>query len=282
MSTTAEQRAAQLQQERSLVEARGIKAGPQYEQWWWSVAAETRNLIDILRGAVANLGTNRASAAAEHAHEFFEKSTRNNTPDGPIACAKGCSLCCNLYVSATAPEVFFVANFIRREYSGSIDQILERVRQSDRDTRYMDDRQRLVSRFPCPLLGADGACSVYAARPSACRGWVSGSLDACKRGYSGEDIPIPRPEMWRNIRSAHVFAMEAALAATNHPPHHYAFAHALRIALENLDAEMRWLNGEDVFATVEPDSYEKQTPLAERKARVNMLIAAATGQDLPK
>jgi hypothetical protein len=243
-----------------------------------AVAAEARHLIDTLRSETAT----RAGDAAQHAHDFFETSVKNNTPDGKVECAKGCSLCCNLYVTATAPEVFFVANFIRREYAASLEQILERVRQSNRDTRYMDDRQRLTSRFPCPLLGPDGACSVYAARPSACRGWVSASLDSCKRAYSGESIDIPRPEMWRNIRSAHVFAMEAALAATNHPLHHYAFAHALRIALENPDAEERWLNGENVFATVEPDSFEKRTPLEERRSRVSMLIAAALGQELPE
>jgi hypothetical protein len=282
MATTPEERTAKLKQETDLVAARGIQAGPQTESWWWSVAAETRFLIDLLRGAMPEAGAKRASAAAKHAHDFFDTSPKNNTPDGKVDCAKGCSLCCSLYVAATAPEVFLVADFLRREHAERLPEILDRVRQSDRDTRYMDDRRRFAARLPCPLLAADGSCSVYAARPSACRGWVSSSLAACRRGYEGEDIAIPRPEMWRNIRSAHVFAMEAALAANRYSPHHYAFAHALRIALENSDAEERWLKGEDVFAAVEPDSFEKRTPLADRKERVAMLIAAALGQELPE
>jgi hypothetical protein len=279
MTTTRQERRAKLKAEMASVEKRGVDATAEAESWWWPVAAEARHLIDILRGTDAM----RAGAAAQHAHDFYENSVKNNTPDGPVECAKGCSLCCSLYVSATAPEVFCVANYLRREHAARVPEIREKVRNADRDTRYMERNQRLSLRLPCPMLNAEGACSVYTARPSACRSLVSSSLRACERGFAGEGIPIPRPKMWWKLRGAHVFAQEAALVASGLTSHHYSFNHALRIALENLDAEQRWLDGEDVFANVEYDSHgEKTQVLEDREQRLKMLIAGALAQELPE
>ena len=181
---TRQERRAKLKAEMARVIARGVEAAGAPERWWWAVAAETRYLIDIFRSG----GKKRASDAAKHAHEFFERSVKSNNPGGSIDCAKGCFMCCTLYVSATAPEVFLVAEYLRNETPERFNEILERVRAVDRDTRYMDDRARLPTRIRCPLLGSDDACVAYSVRPSACRGFVSSSLEACKRGYAGNEI----------------------------------------------------------------------------------------------
>lgn len=274
--TSRQERRAKLKLEMDNAARRGIQADAQAVDWWWAVIAETRFLIDILRGRAPK----RASDAARHAHAFFENAVRHNAPDGPVECAKGCAFCCSLYVSATIPEVLHVADFIRRTKTADLPQVLERVRQTDRDTRYMDEGRRMAARFACPLL-ENGACSVYEARPGACRGLVSSSRAACERGYAGDpNAIIPKPKMWWQIRAAHDYALEAAMAESNLPSHSYSFVHALRIALENPDAETRWLKGDDVFASVEPDSFQNLTPKEERRARIEKLIAGATGQEV--
>ncbi len=278
-ATTRQERRAKLKAEMAQVEKRGVHADADAESWWWAVAAQARHLIDGLRGD----NPTRAGDAAQHAHDFFETAVKNNTPDGPVECAKGCSLCCSLYVTATAPEVFCVANHLRREYPDRLEQIREAVKSADRDTRYMDADQRLNFRLPCPMLNAQGACSVYTARPSACRALVSSSLRACQRGFAGEDVSIPRPTMWWKLRGAHTFAMETALVECGLPVHHYNFNHALRIVLDDETAELRWLSGEDVFANVTRDVYSEKTQApAERESRLKMLTAAAMAQELPE
>jgi hypothetical protein len=278
MTTTNQERCAKLEAEMALVEKRGVDASADAASWWWAVAAETRYLIDILRGR----DVLRAGAAANHAHEFFERSVKSNAPDAPIECAKGCSYCCSYHLTATAPEIFLVAEFIRREQAESAAQTREKVRVRDRETRYMNPDARRNVRMPCVLLSAEGACSVYAVRPSACRGVVSSSMSACGRDFAGERVTIPRPNLRRQISRAHVFALEAAMAAENLPTHHYDFAPALRIALDNPDAEERWLKGEDVFSAIATDMLDIQLSGTERQSRLRMLIAGALAQDIPE
>jgi hypothetical protein len=51
---------------------------------------------------------------------------------------------------------------------------------------------QLAFRFPCPFL-YEGACSVYEARPMACRIYLSSSASACCREYEnpGDDLHFP-------------------------------------------------------------------------------------------
>ena len=43
---------------------------------------------------------------------------------------------------------------------------------------HADDRFTRLSAGPCPLLGADGGCTVYAVRPFNCRRWGCFRADA--------------------------------------------------------------------------------------------------------
>jgi hypothetical protein len=49
----------------------------------------------------------------------------------PVACKKGCSHCCYIWVSATAPELLFIAKMIRSRG----DQAIERVRTAHLQTK---------------------------------------------------------------------------------------------------------------------------------------------------
>ena len=93
----------------------------------WSTVAATRLLLDILEGR----SSQRASLAAKRAVEIFELSLKQNPPEAPLACARGCAYCCHSFVSATAPEIFLLARTIRSASEGDQAAALERVRATD-------------------------------------------------------------------------------------------------------------------------------------------------------
>lgn len=276
MAVSRQQRRARLKESVDHVTRHGIDLDDTPAQQMWSMIGLTRILIDILEGRAPA----RASDAAKRAHEFFELSLKRNPSNHKIECAKGCGFCCHLRVSAMAPEVFHVANFIRKQFAGELDRIIDQVRAADGNSRGLSARDRPLRKFPCGLLVAN-ACSVYVARPSACRGLTSISVKTCERGYNGEEVDVQTPAVWTEIRQAHNQAMWAALFALGLPADSYELNHAMRVALETPDAESRWLKGEDVFAQVSSDRLFEGDDKARRRHLVDVLVAGALAKDFP-
>jgi hypothetical protein len=179
-----------------------------------------------------------------------------------------------------APEVFHVANFVRKQFADELDRVIGQVRVADGNSRDLSSHDRPLHKFPCGLLVAN-ACSVYVARPSACRGLTSISVKTCERGYNGEEVSVQTPAVWTEIRQAHNQAMWAALSASGLPAHSYELNHAMLVALENPDAESRWLKGEDVFAGVSSDRLLEGDDKARRRHLIDVLVAGATAKDFP-
>ena len=181
---------------------------------------------------------------------FWEKlaATNAQAPADTIACRAGCAHCCKSWVSATAPEILFLAAVIRSR--GDKDAVAKRAAA----TRGLDFAARAKRVTPCPLLTEAEDCSAYAARPLACRGAASTDAGACRRGYtelSGEGIPVP--PFFILQRAGHAIAMRGAFKRAGLPHISYELNEALTVALSTPDAEARWLAGEDIFAAVQRD-----------------------------
>jgi len=271
-----QERRARLKESIGVIAKRGMNLSAARSDRLWQVIACTRLLIDILGGK----GPARASDAARRAHEFFETSLKHNPSDHKIECAKGCGFCCHLRVTAMAPEVFYLANHIRRAFKDSFETVLARIRAADADSRGLNGRERAKHHFPCGLL-IDNACSVYAARPSSCRALTSISVETCKLGYDGEDVEVMTPAVWTEIRGAHNQAMWAALAHAELPSESYELNHAVLVALQTPEAESRWLAGEDVFAGVDREGAGDAADAAIKRRVCDRLIAGAMGRELP-
>jgi|SRR5579871_1452210 len=269
-----QERRIKLKQSMDAVVRRGVDLSANMDDQQWAVIGATRVLIDTLDSRHPS----RASNTAKRAHEVFETSLKTNPSRQPIACAKGCAFCCHVSVTATAPEVFLAANALREKYKGNLETILYRVQAADQKTRTLTSQERALRRIPCALL-EDNACSIYAARPGACRGFVSTSAKACERGFNGEhNVQIDTPGVWIALRSAEKQALIAALTASDLLTRCYEFHHALRIALEKPDAELRWLKGEDIFRDV---AYERMGPETEAHNQriIAALVAGALGKE---
>jgi len=245
----------------------------------WAVIAETRILIDILRGH----GPARASRAAEKAHEFFENSLKRNATGIKIECAKGCAHCCHVGVSALAPEVFHIASTMRAQHAADFETRRAAIRTAAHSTHGLSDFERARRKLPCALL-ENNMCTVYDARPGPCRGMTSASVKACERAFSGANVPIPTPRVWTTLRNAHLQALMAALTAADLSSESYDLNEAILVPLDNPDAETRWLKGEDVFKGVARLHLGADNPVVMENNRqvIAQLIAGALGKELPR
>jgi Fe-S-cluster containining protein len=269
-------RRIQLKKSMAAVSRHGMDLTASGSEQSWSVMAAARMVIDVLRGHAPG----RAAKAAKTAADFFELSLRKNPSKFAIACSKGCSYCCHVSVTASAPEIFLVASRIRELPPQEFQDTLNRLRAADQRTRNMSSQQRANNKIPCAML-KDNLCSVYDARPGACRGFTSVAVDACRDGFNGLPAQVNTPAVWTSLRSAHKQALWAALAAVNLPTECYELHHALRIALEIPDAETRWLAGEDVFAGVAREIVSDPVAQANNKRIIDQVVAGALGHEMP-
>lgn len=204
-------------------------------------------------------------ALARQLYTRFEKARRDGDIDAPVkffqskinaslrrvedlslACKKGCSHCCYVCVSATAPEVLFIAKIVRRMGPAAI----ARVRAAHDQTKAYDFYSRYEHPHACPLL-KDDLCTVYETRPGACRFAASRSAEICARAYHNlSDERIPAPTTHLNGSSVYSLAMAAALKRAGLAYHAYELNAALVRAIDTDDAQRTWLSGADIFSGV--------------------------------
>lgn len=238
------------------IDANGLGAEPNLMR----IAAITHNTLSILGNE--NLPS-RSGAAMKYLYGLYEKSLLRASSNDKLACEKGCSYCCHFFVSASAPQVFSIASYIRENSTDPTDleAEIERIRPLEKATRGLDQTERLSGKHPCVLL-VDGQCSVYSVRPTACRAFCSLSLEVCERFWSGEgkvdDVPVP--EFAFPLRKGYDQALWASLHHLGLRPYGYDLNHAVLVALENPAAEEAWFRGEDVFGNVARDRDEIKNP----------------------
>lgn len=112
-----------------------------------------------------------------------------------VACAKGCDLCCHLRVMATPVEVLGLADYLQRTLAADeLSALAARIADTAARLHALPQDQVLRTNLPCPLL-ADGACSVYPARPLNCRAYHSLDLQACQASFARpEDLSLTHPQ----------------------------------------------------------------------------------------
>lgn len=116
--------------------------------------------------------------------ELLEAFLRRSSVEGrPAACKKGCSWCCHQAVFAVTHEFLYIQHFLTGHFPESArKQLLENARVKAAGTGEKTVEEQLRFRGPCPFLD-QGACSIYPARPMACRIYLSSSVDACLKAH---------------------------------------------------------------------------------------------------
>lgn len=100
-----------------------------------------------------------------------------------IDCRKGCSWCCHQPVFANTYELRYLAAYIKNNLKKTEQRKVyqQAVEKNDRTCK-LTEKEALNYKHRCPLL-KDGACTVYAARPLACRIYLSMNADSCYQFY---------------------------------------------------------------------------------------------------
>ncbi|MBL8387270.1 MAG: YkgJ family cysteine cluster protein [Hydrogenophaga sp.] len=185
----------------------------------------------------------------------------------PVDCAKGCASCCALRVTALAPEVFVLADYLRATAPAlqrhGID-LIGAVREADAITRGLDETARVAARRRCAFV-VQGVCLIHRARPLSCRGHASHDRGACADAAAGRVDEVPYSGPHRMVRLLLQAALQAALLDDGKAWGAYELHHALVLALDRPDAQAAWALGED--------------PLAEAAADVEQREAMAAGFD---
>jgi Fe-S-cluster containining protein len=165
----------------------------------------------------------------------------------PVACRKGCSFCCHLWVDATPPEVLYAVKNMPPEQRQKALASVERVCGLSAGVSF----EERCGKFnpPCSLLDDQGACSIYDSRPISCRTVVSSNADECRSTIvDGSDVGFPSPKVWLTLQDSYITALEGALIHAGLAYQAHELNESLRIALANPNAEARWLAGGDEFA----------------------------------
>lgn len=141
---------------------------------------EVGRLADgALRERDAGAGLPRLLSAV---HRGIERELRGAPPAAEPACAAGCAACCTVNVATLPIEGAVAAAWLAERLDAS-----ERPRRArellafhDR-VRWLEDEDRIASREACPLLTADGRCSIHPVRPLSCRSLSSLDAADCRR-----------------------------------------------------------------------------------------------------
>jgi len=113
----------------------------------------------------------------------------------PVACHKGCQWCCHQAVYANSYELHFLSEKIKVSFSPeNISKLLEAAEMKSAVTSLMNEESVARYKNPCPLL-ENGACTVYEARPMACRIYLSTKLETCLEFYRHPDNELNYPAL---------------------------------------------------------------------------------------
>ena len=182
--------------------------------------------------------------------ELLNESVTRSADRERCACRAGCSACCHLAVSITAPEALWMARRLRETRpADELAEVLGRIVATSQRGSHLTIEERAQERVPCALLTVDGACSIHSFRPIGCRGWTSFSRADCDRalaeGEPGHSGPMDRA-VWEAAGGV-TDGLERAMRSAGVDSGHYELHGALRTALETQDSEQKWADHEPVF-----------------------------------
>ena len=167
-----------------------------------------------------------------------------------VACARGCSYCCNLRVQVQPYEAFRLAAWLRKHFDAPrLGRVIERLRANVARTRELGEEARKRTNIACALLGDDGACSAYEARPAQCRRYHSTNVDPCKAFHATHDASLESTMHEAVAHNADVIITQGrhAVRALELDDASEDMNVALLEALENPKSWKRWRDGKKAF-----------------------------------
>lgn len=123
----------------------------------------------------------------------FANSDRENYMQ--LACAKGCNSCCYLQVVVSPAEVLKVFVYLLNERPSEFNAMSAKIKNFASQFEGLSELDRLSHKSPCPFLDESGACSIYEARPIACRTYHRFDRSLCEEAREAaiRKLPFNKP-----------------------------------------------------------------------------------------
>lgn len=171
-----------------------------------------------------------------------------NKNDIRLACKEACSFCCYNQVAVTAPEIIMLTEYIRENFSDEeIIRIKAKIKLAHQKSAKLDYLKHKKLHLPCPFL-IDKKCSVYEARPFACRGWNSARVEDCEDAFeSNEDKGISVYGAQLLIANSIRKGILNAFAIKGNKPEIYKLISAMHIALNKENLPEEYLKNNNIF-----------------------------------
>jgi len=199
-----------------------------------------------------------------------------------VSCRAGCSFCCWMRIDVRAHEVLVICRHLQSDsQAASREALATRIRAAAARVAGVGYVERQEVHQPCALLDHAGCCSVYAARPAACRRYFSLSLDACESIWNG-DAPDTEPEHPMIAEPGRFAAngLHNAFIAAGYDGYSYDLMAALAEAIDDPECEARWRLKEPVFSvrarSSVPDGFSQDAALARLRAELAGLSSASS------
>jgi Fe-S-cluster containining protein len=183
-------------------------------------------------------------------------------PTRERACKEGCSYCCHLKVAITPLEALRLSSQLRATLDPAALAVLkQRVEQADERTHGQSTEARVDLKVPCPLLGEEGRCIAYEARPLSCAGANSYDMAQCRAAHEAsgaDDASIEHYGLQVRTAAAVRDGSAHAVSAAGADGRVLELIAALRIVLEDPDAKAKWLAHQPVFVSALDDEFQRQ------------------------
>jgi Fe-S-cluster containining protein len=168
-----------------------------------------------------------------------------------VACRAGCGWCCSVPVDVQAHEVFFAAEHIQVNFSpDELAAVLARTAAHRAQVSALTSDERAQRMKPCPLLSAEGSCTIYAGRPEICRSHHASDASVCAAAQQPGDFERVHIPPLKARMFAVMLGLDEAIETAGFDSRAYDLGSALHEALTNSLCLARWLRHQPAF----PDS----------------------------
>ncbi|WP_454727875.1 MULTISPECIES: YkgJ family cysteine cluster protein [Cupriavidus] len=168
-----------------------------------------------------------------------------------VACKAGCDYCCHYRVQVSAAEAFALAEQVATLPADQQGALRARIAQTAQRIAPLTKDQHEATNIPCAFL-QNRQCSVYAVRPSACRGHHALDAGVCERTFVDpastelNQLDGSRQAVHEGYKSTILFGQyHGGQDATAYEMHG-----AVQAALNNPAAFQRWKKGKVAFPEV--------------------------------
>ncbi|MEB4591334.1 YkgJ family cysteine cluster protein [Candidatus Thiothrix sp. Deng01] len=168
-------------------------------------------------------------------------------------CKSGCHYCCYEQVNVTPPEVFTIETYIKNHWPDDRQRSLrKRLQSAAAKAQNLGQNTYYKARIACPLLNAQGMCSIYEVRPLMCRAYNSLDLKRCERAAKLAHKPVRERGVPANGSVHGVFngvysGLRKGLEVEQLQSHLPMLVVALQLVFDDATLKDRWLKGDRVF-----------------------------------